>query len=675
MEPGDRASSDSDQTIEATEDSSDSHDVQTFLDTPGAIEGAHGTLGEATRPGRDQSIAPVPDRPVDPDADSIEEEVVEHQTISMGSRLARLRPVIFIICIFALGVNHLRCSPQAILTRGLPEARAVHQNTAYLDVYDGDLSRVFEEFLRHEMTVSLYYAPWDAKSLKSLKILDELAKGISDVRFIAISCWQNPSCTKYYEFKFYPSASVYVRGLGSIQYPMGSISKEYLATFIYNIINPISVISEASQWSQMRAKHFAVVTAPMEHFQFAYTLALEALRRDPQQRVGFAILRDSRLAPAIRLHLSNETLEYTEEANPTVGAVAKWIYSKATEPYTVLGNPGFKSARFRQAINGTRAFAVIKSPPSTRLNVQLHLMSAALFGCQDSPSNHTRDMLISLIMRLQAESSACKKNSSPIECVSNGNHCLKLMASVSYRKHWAGHITQYCRESEQELLKRSERQKFCLTQWALPEKEAFTTDFQLYGLACGREDRFRIIVLDAALFESMYPAEAPVVIFDTVEEVKYLLPEDQFSARGIEIFLRKFLTKSNEILKRSTSLVRTDLFHSKAEDFVPPNRTPGSAIHDTVVLFYTNWCGFCKSFTAAYFRVANFFGTAPISFRRVDAEGSRFEDIKYAPDSYPQVVFFPRNSSDSFRYRGPWKAQGLTRFIFEHCNEDVLQSF
>lgn len=655
-----------------TEEKPNDRDNPADSATKSTADSADDPLKENINSESDQSVILTPDGAIDSVEDS-DGPASKGIVLRMASRLKRLRTAIVLTCLFALGVNHSRLSSEVNLTRPLPGPRPVLGNNSYLDVYDGELNTVYDEFLRHEMTVTLYYAPWDAKSLKDLKIFDELARDMPDVRFVAINCWQNPSCTKYYEFKFYPSISVYVRGLGSIQYPLTTVSKEYLATFIYNIINPVSVISDLSQWYLKRAKHFALVTVPMNYFQFAYTLALEALRQDPQQRVGYAVVNQD--LAGIRLHLRNSTLVYDESPNPTVGAVSKWIYSTATEPFTYLGNPGYKSAKLRQAINGTRAFAIIKAPPSTRLNLQLHLLAVELFGCQDSHVNETRDMLVSLFMTLEAEASHCGKKTRPIECISDANECSNLMSNITYRKNWASYVTEYCRETEEEILKRAEQQRFCLTQWALPEKEPFVDDSLLFGLACGREDLFRLIMLDPALFDSLYPTEAPVVLYDTFDEVKYLLPESEFSARGIEIFLSRFLTNANDLLEKSTTLVRKDLYHRQSGKFVPPSEEVDRNIQDTVVLFYTNWCGFCKSFTATYFRVAHFFGTAPISFRRVDAEASRFEDFKYAPDSYPQVVFFPRNSSESIRYRGPWKAQGLTRFILEHCNEDVLRSF
>ncbi|OQR67325.1 hypothetical protein BIW11_13588 [Tropilaelaps mercedesae] len=616
---------------------------------------------------------------------------VDGQT-AMASRLKRIEVLLVVSCLAGAVINQLiAVGGLRHITREAPAPYPIRANVSYLDVYNGDLSIVYDEFLKHEITVTLYYAPWDAMSRESLQILDEVAKEFNDVRFVAINCWQNSACFKYYQFKFYPSVSAYVRGQGSIQYPIYSaIAKDYFITFLHNVINPITVVSSDNEWLLMRSRHLAVVTVPHKFYRFAYSLALESLRKDPRQRVGFAVRGGGDM---IRLYLWNETLVYEESDNPTVASASKWVYARFHEPTGYLMNSGYKSNQIYKLVNGTKAFIVVKTAPNSSLNLNLHMMALQFYSCRETYEIHSRHVFLSLLVASKDRSIDCKRLPHTFECSSTSIKCnTRSPMNISFLSDWATPITEACQPSEALLLKNLEVKRICQTHRTQPDS-AKHPEGLLWGLGCGKENLFRFLTLDGALYDKLYQLEAPAVIYDTEEDVKYLLPRSQFTTRGIEFFVARYTVKLRDRLQKSTAVVRHDLFHHQPERFVPPSdemvvsanlksttqsqargaQGAESALRDTVIFFYTNWCGFCKSIAANFHRVARFFKATPISFRTVDAEGSRFEDIRYSPDSYPQLVFFPKNSSDSIRYSGSWRPQCLTRFILNHCSEKVLQ--
>ncbi|XP_022647931.1 thioredoxin domain-containing protein 11-like [Varroa jacobsoni] len=630
----------------------------------------------------------------DDDEDNWEDVTEVDTQATMATRVKRIEILLAVSCLAGAVVNQfITAGGLRRLTREAPPGHPLLTNVSYLDVYDGELSTVYDEFLKHEITVTLYYAPWDATSRESLQVLDEVAKEFQDVRFVAINCWQNSACFKYYQFKFYPSVSVYVRGQGSIQYPIYSaLAKDYFITFLHNVINPITVVSSDYEWYTMRSRHFAVVTVPQMYYRFGYSLALESLRKDPRQRVGFAVLAKGG-GDTVRLHLWNETLTYDESNNPTVASVSKWVYAKFHEPTGYLMNSGYKSNQISKLVNSTKAFIVVRTHPNSSLNLNLHMMALQFYSCQDTYEAHSKQVLLSLLVGSEDRSINCKRMPYPFECTSTSMKCnTKSPVDISFMSNWAIPVSITCQRLESLYLRHLEIKRICQTHRTQPDGAKHPKGL-LWGLGCGKEHLFKFLTLDGALYDQLYPLEAPAIIYDAEDDIKYLLPQSQFTVRGIEFFVARYAVKLREKLQKSMSVVRHDLFHDQPEKFVPPSEevvgsltgssrsksgqhiVPAeSAFRDTVIFFYTNWCGFCKSVAANFHRVAHFFKAAPISFRTVDAEGSRFEDIRYSPDSYPQVVFFPGNSSDTIRYSGNWRPQCLTRFILKHCSDKVLQS-
>ena len=66
------------------------------------------------------------------------------------------------------------------------------ENSYIDDYFTGDIFAAFEEANTYDNAFMMFYAPWDADSIRAVKILEKVAKIFvdNDIYFAAVNCWE-----------------------------------------------------------------------------------------------------------------------------------------------------------------------------------------------------------------------------------------------------------------------------------------------------------------------------------------------------------------------------------------------------------------------------------------------------------------------------------------------------
>ena len=66
------------------------------------------------------------------------------------------------------------------------------ENSYIDDYFTGDIFAAFEEANTFDNAFMMFYAPWDADSIRAVKILEHVAKIFvdNDIYFAAVNCWE-----------------------------------------------------------------------------------------------------------------------------------------------------------------------------------------------------------------------------------------------------------------------------------------------------------------------------------------------------------------------------------------------------------------------------------------------------------------------------------------------------
>ena len=95
---------------------------------------------------------------------------------------------------------------------------------------------------------------------------------------------------------------------------------------------------------------------------------------------------------------------------------------------------------------------------------------------------------------------------------------------------------------------------------------------------------------------------------------------------------------------------------------------------DVILLFYTNWCGFCSSIASTFLQVSTFFtGIDGILFARLNADFNELP-FEYNVDKYPSLILFPakrKSESVTFPANMPITATSLLQFVLANVQEKV----
>lgn len=120
----------------------------------------------------------------------------------------------------------------------------------------GHLSRAASLSTGHEVTMTMYYAPWDLDSQRFRREFELVAEHYDNqINFVAINCWwPDGECAKKLSIKRFPVLSAFLRNWGDVEY-RGPLVASYIIPFLDNLLDPVVPINSDGDLLELRSKH------------------------------------------------------------------------------------------------------------------------------------------------------------------------------------------------------------------------------------------------------------------------------------------------------------------------------------------------------------------------------------------------------------------------------------
>ncbi|KAH6942085.1 hypothetical protein HPB50_000660 [Hyalomma asiaticum] len=274
-----------------------------------------------------------------------------------------------------------------------PPRRFFSKHSPVNDSYRGQLDP--ERVHRYDVSLVLYYAPWDAASMRARDAFEYLAyRYRSQFAFGAVNCWwPNGRCRKRHSPSFYPVIVAHVRDVGDVVFPMNvTPTARTLEGFLLHVSAPLVRVTGAVDLAALLRRHTAVVLGIMgdprgRAYESFYGFALQALTRDPWRDVAFAVVTDGRAAVEIGVEHSvtlftwNGSLGYSEKGADYKTAL-DWTYNKAREARTLhwVAPSGLKS-RSLSKLTENKSTLVLYTDHGSPEYVQMRQLSQDYQAC------------------------------------------------------------------------------------------------------------------------------------------------------------------------------------------------------------------------------------------------------------------------------------------------------
>ncbi|CAN8003074.1 unnamed protein product [Ixodes hexagonus] len=234
------------------------------------------------------------------------------------------------LCCFAV----LMLGAWATLQPGPPKTRPANPPGPFFNVsslvtdhYDGKLDG--DAFRRHDISVVLYYAPWDGLSLRARVPFAATARQLHrEVNFVAVNCWWPlGECRKTYSPSFFPVIVAHVRDHGDVMFPLrgGVLVEKVLMRFVRRLMTPLVHVTSAAELDVLLGRHAAVLVGAVDGvldgaYNAFYALATQAVGRDPWDDVAFAVVTNRRAAERIGIEHALTLRTW----NATLGEIFGW---------------------------------------------------------------------------------------------------------------------------------------------------------------------------------------------------------------------------------------------------------------------------------------------------------------------------------------------------------------
>lgn len=202
------------------------------------------------------------------------------------------------------------------------------------------------------------------------------------------------------------------------------------------------------------------------------------------------------------------------------------------------------------------------------------------------------------------------------------------------------------------------------------------------GLSCRTNKTLNIYLLDSNLFW-LYaerlgaPSSAPVKEFATIVDVKeeshYILdPKQALMKFTLESFIQNFSVLYSPLKRHLTG---SDSAQFPTQHLITEVTTDTFwevtlRKQDVLLLYYTQWCGFCPSLNHIFIQLARLLPEDTFTVARIDVSQNDLP-WEFMVDRLPTVLFFPCNRKDlSVKYPGdlPITLPNLLRFILHHSD-------
>lgn len=86
---------------------------------------------------------------------------------------------------------------------------------------------------------------------------------------------------------------------------------------------------------------------------------------------------------------------------------------------------------------------------------------------------------------------------------------------------------------------------------------------------------------------------------------------------------------------------------------------------DTIILFYANWCGYCKTFMPIWKELKNKINTEEYNIIEIESENLFIQKIKIFR-GYPSIFYINNNKDITIEYNDDRTIESLLNFLEEN---------
>nr|XP_045596949.1 thioredoxin domain-containing protein 11-like isoform X2 [Procambarus clarkii] len=234
------------------------------------------------------------------------------------------------------------------------------------DFYTGDVAGLTERLLASDLSLVVYYAPWDRDSQLLRWEIEKAARYHHEqVYFAAVNCWHPGSeCKTKYKVRAFPVIILHVRAASGMETKAlaygGPRDAGHIIRFLKRALRPLTHVTSHSDLARLQMEHNAVVLgfydfASVSHlprgFNSYHLASLRALQFDKTNSIAWGVVTNNRVATAlsfnetrsIHLVLWNTTLVFTAAASSDSEGISSWVNKRLDETASWLDLPGTKS--------------------------------------------------------------------------------------------------------------------------------------------------------------------------------------------------------------------------------------------------------------------------------------------------------------------------------------------
>ncbi|KAA8595286.1 hypothetical protein FQN60_012421 [Etheostoma spectabile] len=616
--------------------------------------------------------------------------------------------------LLVLAVKFTCSRAKNVVAAARPSVRFFSAEAPVVDLYLGQLDQV--ERLRSMAEVSLifFYAPWCAHSMAARQEVQQVAKKLAkQVQFVAVNCWwSHGKCRKQHRFYQYPIIHLFYRRFGPIEYK-GPIVAPYIESFILRVITPLTYLPSRATLKEFLSYHeprvvgfFQFNSSPQPPGYITYlSSALQALKRDFRGVVRFGVVTNKQVAEAISLKEDETIYLYRRfksslifprrERNFTSEAICSWVFEHLENVLQWLQPPGTKSRLLEHEL--TKGPALLLFLPHNPLGSKLSpiLQQSVLLPESESVC----EVCLSLSQSgLTSSSVGCSFPSTAQggeELQSYLSYCclhqlpalsLKTATSVGCSNFLNSYspFSQYsacCRKESQ--LNESQAKEEPDVQipppsFIPPSSVPQQGGDSITGLRCRTNRTLRFYLLDVALNwplavrlgansnrnASLHQDAGAqddglfATIVNLKDEVHYVLHRSPAAT----------LTES---LVLHTAFCRGTWWEKKTgkEGRRKPGIQTNTSTRDVLVIYYTQWCGFCSVLNHIIIQLARLLqGNSTITVARVNVARNDLP-WEFMVDHVPSILLFPKyrkHFSVKFPDDLPITLPNLLNFILQH---------
>ncbi|XP_073697720.1 thioredoxin domain-containing protein 11 isoform X2 [Garra rufa] len=612
-------------------------------------------------------------------------EQLRQAAVQMAKRPELCCGAILLTCAIILPLT-LTCSRvKDVVAAARSPVRFFPPEAPVVDLFLGQLEEA--DRLREEADVSVvfYYAPWCAHCISARQHVQQVALRLAhQVQFVAVNCWWHQGrCRKQKSFFQYPVIHLYYRRIGPIEY-RGPVQSEYLENFIQRVSAPLTYLPSIGALHTFLTHHQAVVG----FFQFGWSpqpagfitfllSALQALRRDHQGEVRFAVVTNQAVAEGVSLtedesvylhrRLNISLVFPRTERNFTAQAVCDWVFENRERVIHWIQPMGAKSYLLEAELQkGPALLTFLPDNPFTANQLLTQVTDVALHYhscCGSEEDSSSVPLCCQSLPVLSVDAGVCEL-------------CVSQCWALGLYLHQAQFSSSSCR-SVQSWYSPSGRFSVCCRSVPNPRRCPELLSDSITGLQCRTNKTLRFYLLDAQLnwplaqrlgASGNQSGDLPfITIINLRDETHYVLNRTDTLADFIQNFSVSYSPLHRHLVGHKLQQQTQSLIQEVTSDSFL--HTVMDSQRDVLLLYYSAWCGFCSVLNQVFLQLAHLFqGNSALTVARVNV-GRNDLPWEFMVDHLPSVLFFPKHRkqmSVKFPENTPMTVPNLLRFILQH---------